>query len=434
MFSLETPMETNQVSLISDHHANEKMTSSSSSNVTQEPPSEVCKSKEPRKLKIKDPDDFLLHMAKILTRIHNTFYKEYDLKQKKHDEEIRRHETMTSKTSNDIQTPDLKVIIPKLRKSVFLNKNLLFTGVIPMGVPIARSRELNTARAFGATVHTNLVHGLTSKNPEKRSKATTHLIVGRPGTNKYKQARKVSEIKIVSPRWFWNSAERWELEPEDKYFPNFLERDDGGITKMKKGILLSEGIKVDVDKVKEKNDLQAGDKTKSLFETAQLVHPGQSTQLLSDTKSETSDIRLPPVEVEMKDMYADVEHRIDKSVNMDVNRQHALLQRTFSVSSEELEKMEAEVDAELAGDEEDDEEENDQHGREMIGSFTEPIADEEESFDAYLGLEEPKYTISSRKRKHVEIEGSSNSTSIDEGESSDSSDSEDELAQLLASQ
>ena len=431
MFSLETPMETNQVSLISDHHANEKMTSSSSSNVTQEPPSEVCKSKEPRKLKIKDPDDFLLHMAKILTRIHNTFYKEYDLKQKKHDEEIRRHETMTSKTSNDIQTPDLKVIIPKLRKSVFLNKNLLFTGVIPMGVPIARSRELNTARAFGATVHTNLVHGLTSKNPEKRSKATTHLIVGRPGTNKYKQARKVSEIKIVSPRWFWNSAERWELEPEDKYFPNFLERDDGGITKMKKGIPVSEGIKVDVDKIKEKNDLQAGDKTKSLSETAQLVHPGQSTQLLSDTKSETSDIRLPPVEV---DMYADVEHRIDKSVNMDVNRQHALLQRTFSVSSEELEKMEAEVDAELASDEEDDEEENDQHGREMIGSFTEPIADEEESFDAYLGLEEPKYTISSRKRKHVEIEGSSNSTSIDEGESSDSSDSEDELAQLLASQ
>ena len=77
-------------------------------------------------------------------------------------------------------------------------------------MPIERSREWNTARAFGAVVQSKLLPGKNSDRSEVVSQATTHLIVGRPGTNKHRQAQKIKGLKVVSPMWLWACAEQWE--------------------------------------------------------------------------------------------------------------------------------------------------------------------------------------------------------------------------------
>ena len=92
------------------------------------------------KPKIDDPDKFLIGLEKILQRIHSLFYSEYDaMQQSTHTREeagggVPPH-------SDDIPTPDLKQIIPRLRKSVLEGANLVFTEVIRTSMPIERSRE-----------------------------------------------------------------------------------------------------------------------------------------------------------------------------------------------------------------------------------------------------------------------------------------------------
>ncbi len=55
---------------------------------------------------IKDNDNFLVNLTHILTRIHKTFYRQYDKTKKQQQQQI-------------IEIPNLKKIIPKLKNSVF---------------------------------------------------------------------------------------------------------------------------------------------------------------------------------------------------------------------------------------------------------------------------------------------------------------------------
>ena len=149
---------------------------------------------------IQDPDNFLVHLAVTLTKIHKIFYAEYDTSNSRH------HNV---NASLHINTPDLKEIIPRLRNSVLQDCRILFTGVIPTNVPPERCPEWNTARAFGATIHTTLVG-----NCDKMYKPTTHLIVGKVGTSKLHEARRMPDIKIVDCSWLWASAESWQRADE----------------------------------------------------------------------------------------------------------------------------------------------------------------------------------------------------------------------------
>ena len=150
---------------------------------------------------IQDPDNFLVHLAATLSKIHKIFYAEYDASSAGHQNVI---------VSSHINTPDLKEIIPRLRNSVLQDCRILFTGVIPTNVPPERCPEWNTARAFGATIHNTLVGG----NCDKMFKPTTHLIVGKVGTSKLHEARRMPDIKIVECSWLWASAESWQHADE----------------------------------------------------------------------------------------------------------------------------------------------------------------------------------------------------------------------------
>lgn len=145
-----------------------------------------------------DEDDYLLFLEEILHRIHEEFYREYDekMKYKSDDEEIR--------------LPDLKEVIPNVKKNVLNGVNIVFSGVIPTNMPTERHPLLLTAKTFGAQVTNDVI--LTG------SPLTTHLVAAKWGTMKVKTAAKSRNIWIVNQNWLTCCAERWE-RVDERLFP-----------------------------------------------------------------------------------------------------------------------------------------------------------------------------------------------------------------------
>jgi RNA polymerase II subunit A-like phosphatase len=136
-------------------------------------------------VEIQDPDDYLLYLEPILTKIHERFYKQYD-------------ETK--------EIPDLKELIPKLKSEVLVGISITFSGLVPNNVKIEYSRPYLIATNLGAKVSNEV------------SEETTHLVAASTGTQKVYQAQKIKHIEIVTPAWLWTCSERWE-RVEEKLFP-----------------------------------------------------------------------------------------------------------------------------------------------------------------------------------------------------------------------
>ena len=354
---------------------------------------ETFKGKKKR-VKIEDPDSFLHHLDGILHRIHSTFYSQFTEMTNGHD----------ISTMSDIPTPDLKLIIPKMRQSVLKGAKILFTGVIPTNVPPQRSPIWNTARAFGAIIHDKLVPGLDSTNPRTVMRATTHVIAGKSGTVKLKEARRVPGIKIVSPRWLWNCAEQWKWL-EERLYPVESEKEPSKETKREVGMKTSgKGV--------ERNELK--------------TEPAADGAFKDEQASETS--------TESK---AHAKEKLLASEKPGHSRLVSLESR-LSVSDEELERMEAEVDAEI--------------GSSSSSSSDEVSQDQGQSKKQQQGKNNTSKSelfvesVSTnnkwpgRKRKHAEMDDicrapapRSNPDLHEQSDSngSNSSDSEDELAALL---
>ena len=363
-----------------------------------------------RTLQIHDPDDFLIHLRDILTRIHTEFYTQYD--------EIKK--TIHTSSTTDIPTPDLKEIIPKMRQSILKGANILFTGVIPTNMPPERSREWNTARAFGATVHDQLIPGLNSSDPSQMLRATTHVVAAKVGTSKLREARRTPGMKIVNPRWLWSCAEQWRWVDERLFSMEFVKGDgeelkpDPYDTQVKK-MRAEEPLKFQLKRpTHHKEDLQTSTKEDSVCKKNDMVREEPQVQ---------------PV------------NPMSGAATTSVGR-HLSTESRLSVSDAELDKMEAEVDAELTSSSSDNE-----NDAEQLGSFIRKEEEEEEfSYEQFTGevfvLE--KQRGHSRKRKHHEMEesGSSNSPSsnnslvnldesVEQSEEESENESEDELADLL---
>lgn len=374
-------------------------------------------------VEIEDTDSFLTYLGDVLERIHSTFYTEFS----------KMMDGCDISTMSDIPTPDLKSIIPEMRHSLLKGAKILFTGVIPTNIPPQRSPIWNTARAFGAIVHDKLVPGLGSTNPRATMKATTHVIAGKSGTAKLKEAKRVTGMKIVNPRWLWSCAEQWRWLDE-KQFP------------------------VEADEVctkEEAKDREVGDsKTKREKPTS------DSTAKKKRSKSSPSE-----------------QHTENMSTASDDKPGHSSrLDSRISVSDEELERMEAEVDAEMgsssssSGEEEPLQEESlrddplqekcvleeslreeplqekcvqeesmreESLQEERLGSrgSVERSSDDILNYERFLGVDSGgSARWESRKRKHVEVDDSSRSNSPQSNSEprihSDSSD-DDVLAALL---
>ncbi|CAB4061587.1 CTDP1 [Lepeophtheirus salmonis] len=134
-------------------------------------------------------DDYLHHLEDILITIHKAYYDLFD------------------QMDNNNESPDLKTVVPYVKRKVLQGTSLVFSGVFPTSVKLETSKAYMVAKSLGAKVTNKL------ENP-----GTTHLIAAKYGTAKVNESRKIKGIHIVTPDWLWNCAERWE-RCEEKLFP-----------------------------------------------------------------------------------------------------------------------------------------------------------------------------------------------------------------------
>lgn len=146
-----------------------------------------------------DHDDYLLHLEEILQRIHTEFYNDYDQK-KKHLTE-----------GEQIALPDLKEIVPRVRRKVLHGVNIVFSGVIPTNIPAEKSKLYTVAKALGANVSNDVTF---EGSPLER---TTHVVASKHGTAKVNKALKSKKIWIVNPMWLYTCSERWDRVAEELY-------------------------------------------------------------------------------------------------------------------------------------------------------------------------------------------------------------------------
>ena len=147
-----------------------------------------------------DEDDYLMYLEDILSKIHSVFYDMYDQSK--------------TKGKDAAVKPDLKNIIPYIKRKVLKGVNILFSGVIPTNQPQEKSRAYYVATNLGATVQREFV--AKHRNADNKN-ATTHVVAAKLGTVKVKTAQKHKHVRLVSADWLWACAERLERCDERLY-------------------------------------------------------------------------------------------------------------------------------------------------------------------------------------------------------------------------
>ncbi|XP_035708197.1 RNA polymerase II subunit A C-terminal domain phosphatase isoform X2 [Folsomia candida] len=144
-------------------------------------------------VEVEDQDDYLLYLEEILQSIHQAFYSLY----------------------NDTNVPDVKNVVPYVRRKVLKNMSIVFSGVIPTEVPVAErknTKAYSVATSLGAYVSERIIP--PNKPCGSTEIPTTHVIAARVGTAKVNEARRYKGIHIVTPDWLWCCSERWKLVDE----------------------------------------------------------------------------------------------------------------------------------------------------------------------------------------------------------------------------
>lgn len=144
-----------------------------------------------------DEDDYLFYLEDVLLRVHSAFFQMYDQSKEK---------------GTDV--PNLKNIIPYIKKKVLKGTNIVFSGVIPQQMVPEKSRQYTVATNLGATVQSKFV----SYSYEDKLKATTHVVAAKQGTAKVLAAKRAGKVHIVAPEWLWACNDRWE-KVEERVFP-----------------------------------------------------------------------------------------------------------------------------------------------------------------------------------------------------------------------
>ncbi|XP_025016203.1 RNA polymerase II subunit A C-terminal domain phosphatase isoform X1 [Tetranychus urticae] len=156
---------------------------------------------------IEDTDDYLLYLEDILQRIHKTYFQHY--------KDMKRYVT----EEEGVNIPDLKKIIPLVRKKTLQSVNIVFSGLIPTNMPPEKSQLYSMASSLGANVTKDLiVDGFPSEK-------TTHVVASKLGTLKVSKAMRCENIHIVNPYWLYCCSERWikvdeilfKLKKEDNF-------------------------------------------------------------------------------------------------------------------------------------------------------------------------------------------------------------------------
>ncbi|KAK2754010.1 Carboxy-terminal domain (CTD) phosphatase [Arachnomyces sp. PD_36] len=167
-----------------------------------------------------DHDTELYQLQERLERVHRTFFEEYDLKRTQslggRVSALRGERAPTKDKDVDLMmVPDIKIIMPRIKREVLEGVVLVFSGVLPLGTDMQNADISLWAKSFGAI--------LTSKINSR----TTHLVAGRNRTAKVREAARYPNIKIVTTQWLLDSVVNWKRQDEEPYLVPVHPEDKG---------------------------------------------------------------------------------------------------------------------------------------------------------------------------------------------------------------
>ena len=144
-----------------------------------------------------DTDNHLIHLEDILKRIHSEYFET-------HDRDL---------ATSDI--PDLKIIVPSVRRKVLNGINVIFSGICLSNESPVTVWASKTARSLGAIIQNNFI-------PPGSDASTSHVIAGRPDTEKVYRASKHKTVHIVSPHWLQACSDQWKRADDHLYAVEYL--------------------------------------------------------------------------------------------------------------------------------------------------------------------------------------------------------------------
>lgn len=160
---------------------------------------------------LQDDDDELEHLGESLRSIHEAYFRDYDLRTAAPNgsrvAELRPAHSKKRAVDEIENIPDAAAIMTELKSRVLAGVQIVFSGVVPLGVNIHNHDLAIWARTFGATVRENI------------TKRTTHLIASPDRrTAKVRQAAKRRErIAIVNQNWLYAAFSQWRRVDEGPY-------------------------------------------------------------------------------------------------------------------------------------------------------------------------------------------------------------------------
>ncbi|KAJ5095391.1 hypothetical protein NUU61_004747 [Penicillium alfredii] len=159
---------------------------------------------------LEDHDQELYQLQDRLEKVHTQFFDEYD-KKRTHALGGRvaalRGEKIPSKDKDvDLKlVPDVKDIMPQIKRQALGRVVLVFSGVLPLGSDAQNADISLWAKSFGVVI------------ASKINIRTTHLVAGRNRTAKVREATRYPNVKIVTTQWLLDSLVQWQHLDEEPY-------------------------------------------------------------------------------------------------------------------------------------------------------------------------------------------------------------------------
>ncbi|KAJ5338569.1 NLI interacting factor [Penicillium brevicompactum] len=153
---------------------------------------------------LEDHDQELYQLQNRLEQVHLQFYEEYD--RKRTSALGGRVAALRGRRDVDLKlVPDVKDIMPQIKRQILGGVVLVFSGVLPLGIDFQNADISLWAKSFGVVISSRI------------NARTTHLVAGRNRTAKVREATRYPNIKIVTTQWLVDSLVAWRQVDEDPY-------------------------------------------------------------------------------------------------------------------------------------------------------------------------------------------------------------------------
>ncbi|KGQ01832.1 hypothetical protein PAAG_11407 [Paracoccidioides lutzii Pb01] len=170
---------------------------------------------------LEDNDGELYRLQERLKAVHKAFFDEYDRRRTNSlggRVAALRGERAPPTRDKDIDlhiVPDVKVIMPQIKRVILDSVVLVFSGVLPLGTDMQSADISMWAKSFGATIS------------HKINLRTTHLVAGRNRTAKVREATRYPNVRIVTVQWLLDSITQWKRLDEEAYLVHVHPEDRG---------------------------------------------------------------------------------------------------------------------------------------------------------------------------------------------------------------